>query len=123
MLAMMVAALGFTACSSSSDDDSGGNTSKLVGTWDVVSNKFYDENGRKTKEENETSYWVFTATTITVYDEGDLFDRKAANYTFDGDLLTIGGLPIWTVVSLNKNTMVLRAKTVGGYQETTLKKR
>ena len=120
---MMVAALGFTACSSSSDDDSGGNTSKLVGTWDVVSNKFYDENGRKTKEENETSYWVFTATTITVYDEGDLFDRKAANYTFDGDLLTIGGLPIWTVVSLNNNTMVLRAKTVGGYQETTLKKR
>jgi len=40
MLAMMVAALGFTACSSSSDDDGGGNTSKLVGTWDVVSNKF-----------------------------------------------------------------------------------
>jgi hypothetical protein len=105
------------------EESEGEESPSLIGTWDVVSNKFYDDNGQETKEDNETSYWVFTATTLTVYDEGDLFDGKAANYTFDGNLLTVGGLPIWTVVSLDNNTMVLRAKTVGGYQETTLEKR
>ena len=38
MLAMMVAALSFTACGGSDDEDGVGTFSELVGTWDIVSN-------------------------------------------------------------------------------------
>ena len=44
MLAIMVAALGFTACSSSSDDDEGGNPSKGQKTLIVDGESFYATN-------------------------------------------------------------------------------
>lgn len=41
MLAMMVAALSFTACGGGDDEDGVGTSSELVGTWDIVSNVQY----------------------------------------------------------------------------------
>lgn len=107
------------------DDNSGNNqeaTPSIIGTWDAVSSRFYDDNGWEEVEE-ETGYWVFAATTVTIYDEEDLFDGKTVNYTFDGKQLNISGLPIWTVVTLNSNTMILKAEIIGAWQETTFKKR
>ena len=37
VFAMMIAALGFTACSSDDDSEDGYNSSSLVGTWELVS--------------------------------------------------------------------------------------
>ena len=122
MLAMMVAALSFTACGGDDDDEGAENTSALVGTWDAVSSRFYDDDGWE-ETEAESGYWVFTDKTVTVYDEDDLFDGKTVKYKFDGNKLTISGMPIWTVITLNGSVMVLKADIIGGYQETTFRRR
>ena len=41
MLAMMVAALSFTACGDDDDDEDDVNTSALVGTWKVIEEESY----------------------------------------------------------------------------------
>ena len=110
------------------DDNSGNNqdtTPSLVGTWDAVSSRYYDDNGENVIEEENTGYWVFTETTVTDhFGEDDLYDGQTLNYTFDGKKLVIGGLIIWDVVKFTGNTMILKIKILGGaYQETTFKKR
>ena len=128
MLAMMVAVLSFTACGGSDDDefDSWSEPStkhSLIGTWDAVSSRFYNDKGWE-KTEKETGYWVFTETTVTDhFGENDLLDGQTLNYTFDGKKLKIGGVIIWEVVKFSGNSMVLKAKIIEGYQETTFKKR
>ena len=124
VLAMMVAALSLTACGGDDDDidNGGGNSSALVGTWDAVSSRFYNDEGWE-ETERETGYWVFTETTVTCHDADDLLDGQTANYTFDGKKLVIGGIAFWDVVKFTGNTMILKIKIIGAYQETTFKKR
>jgi hypothetical protein len=108
------------------DDNSGGNqetTPSIVGTWDAVSSRYYDDNGENVIEE-DTGYWVFTETTVTDhFGEDDLYDGQTLNYTFDGKKLVIGGVFIWDVIKFTSNTMVLKTKIVAGYQESTFRKR
>ena len=125
VLAMMVAALSFTACGGDDDevDNGGGNSSALVGTWDAVSSRFYNDEGWE-ETERETGYWVFTETTVTDhFGENDVYDGQTLNYTFDGEKLIIGGIIVWDVIKFAGNTMILRTKIIGAYQETTFKKR
>ena len=109
------------------DDDSGSNqetTPSIVGTWDAVSSRYYDDNGGNVIEEEDTGYWVFTETTVTDhFGEDDLYDGQTLNYTFDGKKLVIGGVFIWDVIKFTNNTMVLKTKIVAGYQESTFRKR
>ena len=109
------------------DDNSGGNqetTPSIVGTWDAVSSRYYDDNGENVIEEEDTGYWVFTETTVTDhFGEDDLYDGQTLNYTFDGKKLVIGGVFIWDVIKFTNNTMVLKTKIVAGYQESTFRKR
>ena len=122
MLAMMVAALSFTACGGDDEND-GGDSSALVGTWDAISSRFYNNDGWE-ETEDETGYWVFTETTVTDhFGEDDILDGQTLNYTFDGKKLVIGGVITWEVVRFTGNTMILKIKIIGGYQETTFKKR
>ena len=104
-------------------DTGGGNSSVLVGTWDAVSSRYYDNKGWE-EIEDETGYWVFTETTVTDhFGEEDLYDGQTLNYTFDGKRLVIGGVIIWEVVKFTNNTMILKTKIIGAYQETTFRKR
>ena len=109
------------------DDNSGGNqetTPSIVGTWDAVSSRYYDDNGENVIEEEDTGYWVFTETTVTDhFGEDDLYYGQTLNYTFDGKKLVIGGVFIWDVIKFTNNTMVLKTKIVAGYQESTFRKR
>lgn len=109
------------------DDNSGGNqetTPSIVGTWDAVSSRYYDDNGENVIEEEDTGYWVFTETTVTDhFGEDDLYDGQTLNYTFDGKKLVIGGVFIWDVIKFTSNTMVLKTKIIAGYQESTFRKR
>ena len=96
----------------------------IVGTWDAVSSRYYDDNGGNVIEEEDTGYWVFTETTVTDhFGEDDLYDGQTLNYTFDGKKLVIGGVFIWDVIKFTNNTMVLKTKIVAGYQESTFRKR
>lgn len=108
------------------DDNSGGNqetTPSIVGTWDEVSTRYYDDKGWEEIEEG-TGYWVFTETTVTDhFGENDLYDGQTLNYTFDGKKLVIGGIIIWDVIKFTSNTMVLKTKIIGAYQESTFRKR
>ena len=122
MLALMVAALSFIACGGDDDEEGGESSSALVGTWDAVSSRFYDDEGWEEFEE-ESGYWVFTKDKVTIYDEEDLFYGETLKYTFDGNQLNIGGMPVWTVITLTSSKMVLKARIIDGYQETTFKKR
>ena len=122
LLALMVAALSFTACGGDDDEEGGESSSALVGTWDAVSSRFYDDEGWEEFEE-ESGYWVFTKDKVTIYDEDDLFNGETLKYTFDGNQLNIGGMPVWTVITLTSSKMVLKARIIDGYQETTFKKR
>ncbi len=102
-----------------------GSTLSLVGTWDAVSSRFYDNKGWE-ETEDETGYWVFTDTKVTAYDEEDLLNGKSYPYTFDGKKLVInvqGYYATWEMVKFSGNTMVLKTEIIGAYQETTFKKR
>lgn len=123
MLAMMVA-LSSSTCSGSSDNDNDGieSSSVLVGTWDIVSSRYYSDNGWEDFEEGG-GYYVFTKDKVTFFGDDDLLDGRPLSYTFDGKELIISGYPLWTVLSLSNSTMVLKTKIINGYQETTFKKR
>ena len=123
MLVMMVAALGLTACGGDDDEiDNGGSSSVLAGTWDAVSSRYYNDDGWE-EIEDETGYWVFTETTVTDHSDNDILNGMTVNYTFNGKELVIGGYIIWEVVRMTSNTMVLKTKIIGAYQETTFRKR
>jgi hypothetical protein len=107
------------------NDNSGSGqetTPSLVGTWDAVSSRFYNDDGWE-EIEDETGYWVFTETTVTDHSEDSLLEGATMNYTFDGEKLVIGGVFFWDVIKFTGYTMVLRIKIIGAYQEMTLKKR
>lgn len=107
------------------NDNSGSGqetTPSLVGIWDAVSSRFYNDDGWEVTED-ETGYWVFTETTVTDHSDNDILNGMTVNYTFNGKELVIGGYITWEVVRMTGNIMVLKTKIIGAYQETTFKKR
>jgi len=122
MLALMVAALSFSACSGDDDDDGEMNTSALIGTWDFVYQKYTDDYGVE-EIEYDLGYWVFTKTTVTIHDKDDYLDGETINYSFDGKKLSVSGYPVWTVVTLTNTTMVLKGDFLGTHQEARFNKR
>ena len=80
--AMMVAALGFTACGDDDDEDEVGNTNSsfLVGTWSVDEEDSYDE-------EFEYVQFKSNGTCINVqYDEDGLYIAKGTWNVSDNEL-------------------------------------
>lgn len=125
MLAMMVAALSFTACGGDDDSEST-SSSALVGTWDVVSNIRYSP--YDSEEENVKGvYWVFTANKLTVYDKEDVLNGKAVSYTYDSSTkkLAVAGISIYTVQELSSSTLKMRSESLyeGWYNIITFRKR
>lgn len=125
MLAMMVAALGFTACGGDDDDEvGGGDTSKLVGTWEIIQEVFHDGSGETEYYDGYGAYWVFTDHTITVHDQYDLLNGRTIDYTLKDDKIHAAGLDVHTIVELTSSKMVLRTiETYGSYSVLTFKKR
>lgn len=125
MLAMMVAALSFTACGGDDDDEvGGGDTSKLVGKWEIIQEVFYDGRGGTQDYDGYGAYWVFTDHTITIHDSEDLLDGHTIDYSLKGDKIHAAGLDVHTIVELTSSKMVLRTiETFGSYSVLTFKKK
>lgn len=124
MLVMGLAAMSLTACSDDDDDNGGEDTSALVGTWDVVQDDYYTEDGTLFEtEQGNGAYWVFTNNTFTVYEEEDLMNGNTVNYTYSGGKIVIAGVPLYEVNELTSNRLVVRVEIIGGYQITTLRRR
>lgn len=104
------------------NNNGGWSSSSLVGTWDCVKSQFYSDGGDY-HEEEESGYFVITDKTITVYDTNDLLNGDVVYYTIEGDVIYVGGFPVYTIVSLDETTLKLKAKILYGYQVITLKKR
>lgn len=126
MLAMMVAALGLTACGGDDEEDDAGGTisSSLVGTWDVVRSVYYLD-GEEYISDDSPGYCVFSANKVTYHEADDLYDGITYDYTFRGNKLTIGDFP-WTVIELTSSKLVIRAPvtTIGdSYKIIEFKKR
>ena len=125
LLAMMVAALGLISCGGDDGDEStGGDPSRLVGTWEIVHEVWYDGNGGTEDYDGYGAYWVFTTHTITIHDSNDLLNGQTVDYTLKGDKIHAGGLDVHTIVELTSSKMVLRTmETFGSYSVLTFKKR
>ena len=130
MLAMMVAALSFTACGGDDDEDGGnsGNgdtsSSSIIGTWDIVQSVYYMEGEAPEYENGNGAYWVFTSDKLTIHDATDLMNGSSVKYTYSGGKLKIEGASIYTVTELTSSKMVLRSEAIyGSYNTITFKKR
>ena len=124
MLAMMVSALGLTACGGDNEEDDAGGTSSssLVGTWDVVRSVYYLE-GQEPIYDDTPGYYVFTANKVTYHGTGDLYDGKPLDYTYRENKLNIAFLPLMTVIELTSSKLVIKAPGIIGYNIIECKKR
>ena len=109
MLAMMVAALNFTACGSDDDNENEGGSSALIGKWDVVQTVHYYDSESEVDDGNG-AYWEFTANKLTVHDSKDLMNGKPCDYTYSNGKLSITGMSIYNVIELTSEKMVLRSE-------------
>ena len=78
-------------------------TSELIGTWDLVK----IEIGRESYPIETSSSLRFTATTVTIYDEEDIFSGVPTEYEYKDGRIWIMGAGLWEVVSLNSSTLKL----------------
>lgn len=124
MLAMMVTALGLTACGGDDEEDDAGGTSSssLVGTWDVVRSVYYLE-GQEPIYDDNPGYWVFSANKVTFHKTGVPENGKSFDYTYRGNKLDIGHYPLMTVIELTSSKLVIRAPGIIGYNIIEFKKR
>ena len=126
LLAMMVAALSLTACGDDDEDEVGGNgnSSSLVGTWDIVQAVYYVEGEEPEYESGNGAYWVFTANKLTVHDSEDLLNGKSVDYTYKGNKLNIASFSLYTVTKLTSSKLVIRSEEIfGSYNTIEFKKR
>lgn len=128
MLAMMVAALGLTACGGDDEEDDAGGTSSssLVGTWDIVQSVYYLEGQEPiiNDDGNNGAYYVFTANKLIYHETGDPYDGKSLDYTYKGNKLDVGDfLPVMTVLELTSSKLVIKAPGIIGYNIIECKKR
>lgn len=131
MLAIMIAALSFTACGGDDDEDDGGNTSSsaLVGTWELVSTTDY-YNGKVENTEAGDEYWVITADKITIHSTGPKsasMDGLSLTYTYDEKAKTldiVAGYPLYKITTLSSSALVLQGEEqYGSYEVRTFKKK
>ena len=92
-------------------------TSGLVGRWKVTSDITITDFGKKLIDE-PGAVWVFTDKTLTIYDESDLYNEKAVEYTFRDNEIICSGFPKRKVESLTETQMVLTCKTFANYDQT-----
>ena len=124
LLAMMVAAMGLTACGDDDDEGDNGNTSSLVGTWDIVKAVYYVEGEEPEYESGNGAYWVISANKITVHDSEDALNGHSVDYTYSGNKLKVGGYSIYTVTELTSSKLVIRSEEIyGSYNTVEFKKR
>ena len=100
--------------------DNGNDTNAtlgLVGRWKVVSDITITDAGKKLIDE-PGAIWVFTDKTLTIYDESDLYNKKAVEYTFRDNEIISSGFPKRKVESLTDNQIVLTWKTFANYDQT-----
>ena len=90
------------------DDNNSGNkgfdASLLVGTWDIVEDVNYYDDGTVNREEGNGHYWVFTSNTLVIHNENDIFNGTVINYTFDGKTITAFNIGIYTVLELTSTS-------------------
>ncbi len=78
-------------------------TSALIGTWDLVK---IEIDGESYPIESSSSL-KFTAKTVTIYDEDELFNGVPTEYEYKDGMIWIMGAGLWEVISLNRSTLKL----------------
>ena len=115
----------FSSCSKE-----GGNSSKLIGTWDCISTYYEYEDGETENEGNVGDYVVITDKTITFYygESIEYSDNGSEyQYTYDGSVLFVAGMALAKITKLTSDTMVWEsttpAQSFSPFQRSTFKKR
>jgi len=115
----LMAVFSLTLASCGDDEEDGADTSKLVGTWEIIKTVSY-ENGEVSETENGYgAYWVFTNRTITVHDKYDLMNNQTIDYVLKDNKLHIAGFDVHTILELTSSKMVLKTFETNYYDETT----
>ena len=109
---MAVFSLTFASCGDDDEED-GADTSKLVGTWEIIERVSY-ENGEVSEIENGYgAYWVFTNRTITIH------NKQTIDYVLKDNKLHIAGFDVHTILELTSSKLVLKTFEIHYYDETT----
>lgn len=95
---MALAALILVGC-----DKEDSTTSALIGTWDLVK---IEIDGESYPIESSSSL-KFTAKTVTIYDEDEVFSGVPTEYEYKDGRIWIMGAGLWEVISLNRSTLKL----------------
>ena len=95
---MALAALTMVGC-----EKEEATTSALIGTWDLVK---IEIDGESYPIESSSSL-KFTAKTVTIYDEDDIFNGVPTEYEYKDGRIWIMGAGLWEVISLNSSTLKL----------------
>ena len=82
----------------------------LVGTWDM--NEEGEEINGKYRKFDEADLgaccYVFSKTTLTIFDEEDMMDGSSMKYEFENDQIWIMGIAWYDVLVLTTSTLKLR---------------
>lgn len=89
------ASVAFVGCGGD-DSDGPSSSSALVGTWDLIT---LEVDGESIPLYSDCTV-KFTETTMTIYDEMDLFDGVPVEYEYKGNTIWIAGIGLWKVLSL-----------------------
>ena len=95
---MALATLTLVGC-----DKEDSTTSALIGTWDLVK---IEIDGESYPIESSSSL-KFTAKTVTIYDEDEVFSGVPTEYEYKDGRIWIMGAGLWEVISLNRSTLKL----------------
>lgn len=127
---LAVFSLTLISCNKEDDSESSGtnvaSSSKLVGTWDIVSTTIYDDYYGKEEEIGTGGYWDIKSDKLTIHDEKDMMNGQSLKYTYDKNskILNVEGFLSFTVTELTKTTLVLRSQKMWeSYSEITFKRR
>ena len=126
MLAMMVAALGLTACGGDEDEENGGSSpSSLVGTWQYVSDTFPKDYEFIGSVESEALYLHLNqdGTYIRIEDLGNKVEIERGTWKLVGNGLIItmpneemGKVSVtYTVLELKSDSLVLSIVGITAY--------
>ena len=124
---LLLVGVGFMFSSCSKE---GGNSRKLIGTWDCISTYYEYESGETENEGNVGNYVVITDKTITFYygESVETSDNGSEyQYTYDGSVLFVAGIALAKITKLTSDTMVWEsttpAQSFSPFQRSTYKKR
>lgn len=82
--------------------------SALIGTWDLAKIEIDGES----YPIYSSSSLKFTAKTVTIYDEDDVFNAVPIEYEYKDGMIWIMGAGVWKVISLNSSTLKLLIERV-----------